>query len=42
MSHFAENLATLRHLLPEPLLGVVPHNPAGGAAGAAEFLRLPA
>ncbi|MBI2277751.1 MAG: dethiobiotin synthase [Dechloromonas sp.] len=41
MARFAENLATLSELLPAPLLGVVPHAPAGGAAGAAEFLRLP-
>lgn len=41
MARFAENLATLSELLPAPRLGVVPHAPAGGAAGAAEFLRLP-
>ncbi len=41
MSRFDENLATLRSLLPAPLLGVVPHNPAGGVIGAAAFLRLP-
>ena len=41
MSHFEENLATLQALLPEPLLGVVPHNPPGGAQGAAVFLKLP-
>ena len=41
MARFDENLATLRELLDPPLLGVVPHAPAGGAAGAAEFLRLP-
>lgn len=41
MARFAENLATLSELLPAPLLGVVPHAPSGGAAGAAEFLRLP-
>ncbi len=41
MSRFAENLATLQSLLPAPLLGVVPHAPAGGAGGAANFLQLP-
>lgn len=41
MSRCAENLATLRGLLPAPLLGVVPYAPAAGAAGAAEFLNLP-
>ncbi|MBS1161924.1 MAG: bioD [Proteobacteria bacterium] len=41
MSRFEENLATLRHLLPAPLLGVVPHWPTGGAAGAGQFLELP-
>lgn len=42
MARFDENLATLQALLPAPLLGVVPHNPAGGSAGAATFLQLPA
>jgi dethiobiotin synthetase len=41
MSRFDENLATLQALLPAPLLGVVPHGPAGGAAGAATCLTLP-
>lgn len=41
MSRFAENLATLQGLLPAPLLGVVPHNPAGGAMAAASHLQLP-
>ena len=41
MARFDENLATLAGLLPAPLLGVVPHAPADGAAGAAAFLRLP-
>ncbi len=41
MSRFAENLATLQALLPAPLLGVVPHAPAGGTLAAAESLRLP-
>ncbi|MFN4340807.1 MAG: dethiobiotin synthase [Azonexus sp.] len=41
MSRFDENLAALRSRLPAPLLGVVPHAPAGGAAGAADCLRLP-
>ena len=39
MSRFDENLATLTDLLPAPLLGVMPHAPA---AGAADYLRLPA
>lgn len=42
MARFEENLATLQALLPAPLLGVVPHAPAGGAAGGAEFVGLPA
>lgn len=42
MARRDENIATLRRLLPAPLLGVVPHAPAGGAAGAAAGLRLPA
>ncbi|MGE5470921.1 MAG: dethiobiotin synthase [Bacteroidota bacterium] len=41
MSRYTENLATLQSLLPAPLLGVVPHAPTGGAAGAAQFLELP-
>lgn len=41
MSRSEENLATLQSLLPAPLLGVVPHAPSGGMAGAAEFLVLP-
>nr|MBL8411193.1 dethiobiotin synthase [Dechloromonas sp.] len=41
MSRFEENLATLENLLPAPLLGVVPHAPLGGNAGAAGHLRLP-
>lgn len=41
MSRFEENLATLENLLPAPLLGVVPHAPPGGNAGAAGYLRLP-
>ncbi|MCG2578199.1 dethiobiotin synthase [Dechloromonas sp. XY25] len=41
MSRFEENLAALRARLAAPLLGVVPHAPAGGAAGAADYLRLP-
>jgi len=40
MARFEENLATLRELLPAPLLGVVPHAPTGGAAGAGEYLDL--
>ncbi len=42
MARFDENLATLQTLLPAALLGVVPHSPAGGSAGAAAFLQLPA
>lgn len=42
MSHFEENLASLQELLYAPLLGVVPHAPPGGSAGAADFLQLPA
>jgi dethiobiotin synthetase len=41
MARFAANLQTLQELLPAPLLGVVPHAPKGGAAGAAAGLRLP-
>ena len=41
MSRFEENLATLQARLTSPLLGVVPHAPTGGAAGAADYLRLP-
>ncbi len=41
MSRFEENLATLQSRLAAPLLGVVPHAPAGGVSGAADFLRLP-
>jgi dethiobiotin synthetase len=40
MSRFDENLATLKTLIAAPLLGVVPHEPEGGAAGAAACLRL--
>ncbi|MBS1189329.1 MAG: bioD [Rhodocyclaceae bacterium] len=42
MTRFEENLAALRRRLPAPLLGVVPHGPAGGAAGAAACLVVPA
>ncbi|HZX31191.1 MAG TPA: dethiobiotin synthase [Rhodocyclaceae bacterium] len=42
MARFEENLAALKARLPAPLLGVVPHAPPGGAAGAAAELRLPA
>lgn len=38
MARFEENLTTLKALLPAPLLGVVPHAPAEGAAA---FLQLP-
>lgn len=41
MARFEENLETLLALLPAPLLGVVPHGPDGGAAGAAAFVKLP-
>ena len=41
MSRFDENLAALQSRLAAPLLGVVPHAPADGAAGAADYLRLP-
>ena len=41
MSRFDENLATLRSLLPAPLLGVVPYEPTGGTVGAAGCLQLP-
>ena len=41
MARFEANLQTLQQLLPAPLLGVVPHAPEGGAAGAAAGLRLP-
>lgn len=41
MARFAANLQTLRDLLPAPLLGVVPHAPAGGSRGAAAALDLP-
>jgi len=42
MAKAEANLATLESLIDAPLLGVVPHRPAGGYAGAADFLRLPA
>jgi dethiobiotin synthetase len=42
MPRFAENLEALTRRLPAPLLGVVPHAPAGGAAAAAACLTLPA
>lgn len=41
MARFEANLKTLQDLLPAPLLGVVPHAPAGGPAGAAAGLQLP-
>lgn len=41
MARFDENLAALQQRLPAPLLGVIPHAPAGGAAGAAASLQLP-
>ena len=42
MSRFDENLETLRRQLPAPLLGCIPWQPEGGAAGAAAGLKLPA
>ncbi len=41
MSRFEENLATLQTLIPAPLLGVVPHDAAGGAEAAARHVQLP-
>lgn len=41
MSRFAENLETLRKLMPAPLLGYIPWQPEGGAAGASAALKLP-
>lgn len=41
MARFDSNLQTLKDLLPAPLLGVVPHAPAAGAVGAANYLALP-
>ena len=41
MLRFEENLATLQALIPAPLLGVVPHDAAGGAEAAAGYLQLP-
>jgi len=40
MARYEANLQTLRNLLPTPLLGVVPHAPAGGSHGAAAALNL--
>ena len=42
MARFEDNLATLQALLPAPLLGSLPYDPAGGPAAAATCLRLPA
>jgi len=42
MARSDDNLATLQTLIAAPLLGVVPHRPPGGSAGAAACLRLPA
>jgi dethiobiotin synthetase len=42
MAKQQENLQTLSQLIAAPLLGHVPFGPEGGAAGAADFLRLPA
>ena len=41
MPRFEENLVTLQARLAAPLLGVVPHNSAGGPAAAAQHLQLP-
>lgn len=41
MSRFEENLAALQSRLTAPLLGIVPHAPADGASGAANYLHLP-
>ncbi|PKO92287.1 MAG: dethiobiotin synthase [Betaproteobacteria bacterium HGW-Betaproteobacteria-10] len=41
MSRFEENLATLQTLLAAPLLGIVPHDPAGGSKAAAAHVQLP-
>jgi dethiobiotin synthetase len=41
MARFEENLATLKALINAPLLGVVPHDPAGGSVAAVNFLSLP-
>ncbi len=41
MARYEENLDTLEKLLPAPLLGAVPYGPAGGAPGAACYLKLP-
>ena len=41
MSRFEENLATLQTSIPVPLLGIVPHDAAGGAEAAARHLQLP-
>ena len=41
MARVEQNLTTLKSLINAPLLGVVPHNPAGGYLVAANFLSLP-
>lgn len=41
MPRFEENLATLKALLPAPLLGIVPYNAAGGSTAATSHLQLP-
>ena len=41
MARFEENIEALRQRLPAPLLGVLPHSPAGGPEGAASCLELP-
>jgi len=41
MARFDANLETLLQHLPAPLLGVIPHAPAGGSAAAGALLRLP-
>ena len=41
MARVEQNLTTLKSLINAPLLGFVPHNPAGGYLVAANFLSLP-
>lgn len=41
MSRFSENLETLQKLVPAPLLGCIPWQPADGALGASKLLKLP-
>ncbi len=41
MARRQENIDTLSRLLPAPLLGIIPYQPAGGAGGAASLLQWP-